>query len=160
MSATVSAGIGPFQNPVTAHTSAVDGQAEVSSSSSGDVLSGSQFTVDVTQLTTGDGLQDDQLRAILETSTYPTAMFKQTGSVPLPGVAELRNGTTITLSGNLTLHGVTRSVTIPAQITLRGQTITVAGTIPFRLADYGIHGAGLVSVGDEGTMAFRLVMTR
>ncbi len=153
----MTAGVGPFQNPVTSRTSAIDGQADVGSSN---VLSGSQFTVDVTQLTTGDGLQDDQLRSILEVNTYPTAGFAQTGSVQLPAVSELRSGTNITLAGNLTLHGVTRSVTIPAQFTLNGQTVTVAGTIPFRLADYGIHGSGLVSVGDEGTMAFRLVMTR
>ena len=159
MSATVSAGVGPFQNPVTARTSAIDGQADVTTSSA-NVLSGSEFVVDVTQLTTGSGFQDDQLQSILETSTYPTSVFMQTGSVLLPGVAELRNGTTVSLSGDLKLHGVTQAVTIPARIQLDGEAITVAGTIPFRLADYGIHATGLVSVGDEGTMAFRLVMTR
>ena len=38
-------------------------------------------------------------------------------------------------------------------------TITVDGAISFQPCDYNIHGSGLVTVGDNGTMAFRLVLT-
>jgi hypothetical protein len=36
----------------------------------------------------------------------------------------------------------------------------MTAAVPFRLADYDIHGNGLVSVGETGTMSFHLVLTR
>ena len=78
----------------------------------------------------------------------------------MPPSSRLRAGTRISLRGDMTLHGVTRSVVVPAQVRLNGDAITVEATIPFRLADYNIHGTGLISVGDTGTMSFHLVLTR
>ena len=158
--ATVTAGIGPFQNPVVSRTTAVTGTASVTATGPGSRLEDSSFSVDVTQLTTGSALEDEQLHAILETGAYPTGGFRQTGSVTLPDDATLVAGATITLDGSLTLHGTTRPVAVEAHIVLVGQTISVSSVIPFRLADYGIHGTGLVSVAETGTMEFHLVLAR
>jgi hypothetical protein len=49
---------------------------------------------------------------------------------------------------------------MPAQLTLTDGTITVLASIPFRLADYDISGSGPVSVGETGTLEFRLVLAR
>lgn len=160
VAATVSAGVGPFQSEVVARTGAVDGTADVVANAGGYLLSGSQFTADTRQLTTGDGNLDSQMYSILETDRYPTSHFEQTGTAAMPATDQLRSGAQITLRGNLTLHGVTRAVVVPAQVTYSGGAITVVAAIAFRTADYDIHGSGLVSVGDAGTISFRLVMTR
>ena len=160
VAATVSAGVGPFQSEVVARTGAVDGTADVAANAGGYLLSGSQFTADTRQLTTGDGNLDGQMYSILETDRYPTSHFEQTGTAGMPATDQLRSGAQITLRGNLTLHGVTRAVVVPAQVTYSGGAITVVAAIAFRTADYDIHGSGLVSVGDAGTISFRLVMTR
>ena len=160
VASTVSGGIGPFQSDVTARTTAVDGAAEVRADGTANVLTASHFTVDATQLTTGDGILDDQMRSIMETERYPTSQFEQTGTAEMPAASGLRAGAQITLRGNLTLHGVTRPAAVQAQVTLAGGELTLVASVPFRLADYNIHGDGLISLGDTGTMSFRIVLTR
>jgi polyisoprenoid-binding protein YceI len=152
--------VGPFQDDVTARTTAVEGTAVVTAGANGNVLTSSRFTVDNNQLSTGDSTMDDLMRDIMETSRYPRSGFEQTSPEAMPPSSQLRAGTQVSLRGNMTLHGVTRSVTVPARVTLNGTVITVVATIPFRLADYNIHGTTLISVGDTGTMSFHLVLTR
>ena len=70
----------------------------------------------------------------------------------------------MTLTGDLTLHGVTRSVTIPAQAQLVSGTVQVAGSITFPLADYDIVapnvGGFIISIADEGTLEFQVNFTK
>jgi polyisoprenoid-binding protein YceI len=160
VSATVTAGIGPFQNEVAATTRSVDGSVTIVRGARGNVLNSSEFTAQTADLTTGDGLTDDQLRSILDTARYPTAHFEQTSPTDLPDPSALRAGAEVTLHGNLTMHGATHLVSIPARATLAGSTITVVASVPFRLADYDIQGSGFVSVGDVGAIDVRLVLTR
>ncbi len=157
---TVSAGVGPFQSDVVARTDTVEGAAVIEATTTGNVLASSRFTVDTTTLSTGDGTFDSQLQSILETDHYPMAGFEQTSPVRLPPSSQLRAGAQVDIPGNLILHGVTRAVSVSATLTLAAATITVDATIPFRLSDYNIHGSGLVSVGDTGTMSFHLVLAR
>jgi len=68
------------------------------------------------------------------------------------------------LPGRLTLHGVTRDVTIAAQARLEADgTVVVAGSLPILFADYGIEApnvAGIIAVEDNGSMEFRVVLAR
>ena len=70
----------------------------------------------------------------------------------------------VDLPGRLTLHGVTKDVTIAAQARLDPDgTVVVAGSLPILLADYGIEApnvAGLISVQDHGSMEFRVVFAK
>ena len=70
----------------------------------------------------------------------------------------------ITLVGDLTLHGVTRSVSIPARTQLVNGQIQVAGSIAFPLSDYGMTapniGGFIVSIADQGTLEFVVVFTK
>ena len=78
MESTVSAGVGPFQDAVTARTTSVEGTAVVATGANGNVLTSSRFTVDNNQLSTGDGTMDDLMRDIMETNRYPRSGFEQT----------------------------------------------------------------------------------
>ncbi len=66
----------------------------------------------------------------------------------------------VNVSGNLTLHGVTRSETIYAQVTLTGDTLRAFGEFPLRQTDYGIKlvsvAGGTLKVKDEVKVTFDL----
>jgi polyisoprenoid-binding protein YceI len=70
----------------------------------------------------------------------------------------------VTLTGDLELHGVTMSVSIPAQARLVDGTIQVAGTITFLLSDFEIEapnvGGFIISIADEGVLEFAVNFTK
>ena len=65
---------------------------------------------------------------------------------------------------DLTLHGVTKSVQIPAQAQLVDGQIQVAGSIPIPLADFAIVapnvGGFIISIADQGALEFVLVFDK
>ena len=64
----------------------------------------------------------------------------------------------MTLTGDLTLHGVTKSGPDPGPGAARQRHDPVAGSISFPLSDYGIVapniGGFIVSIADTGTLEF------
>ena len=64
-----------------------------------------------------------------------------------------------TATGELTLHGVTRSVTFPIEARLSGDVVTVTGSIDIAFADYDIERPTsfvVLSIEDHGIMEFQL----
>jgi polyisoprenoid-binding protein YceI len=64
---------------------------------------------------------------------YPTAMFVSTG-VSKGG----ERGATHTVTGNLTLHGVTKGITFPATIQVSGDTVDVNAEFAIDRRDFGL----------------------
>lgn len=68
------------------------------------------------------------------------------------------------ITGQLTLHGVTRPITIPAQVTLSGATLRARGEFPIRHSDFNIKrlsaGGGTVKAKDEMKLSFDVVANR
>ncbi len=125
----------------------------------GGAITAGTFTVDTTSVSSDESRRDDQLDGrIMETATYPTATFELTeplsfGSVPTAGTEKFR------ATGELTLHGVTRSVTFDVTGRYMGSEIQVAGSIPVTFAEWSIPNPsfGPVSTEDNGTVEFSLV---
>jgi polyisoprenoid-binding protein YceI len=95
----------------------------------------------------------------LETNRFPEATFTLTGPLELPSPPTAGEDVSVTASGDLTLHGVTRQVEVPVQARWDGSTIEVAGSIDIAFADYDIEPpsvGGFVSVEDEGELEFQL----
>jgi polyisoprenoid-binding protein YceI len=123
-----------------------------------DVTAG-DFTVDLTTLESGNGNRDNQVQGrILDTAQFPTATFKLTKPIALG--SEPADGTkiTATATGDLTLHGVTKTVTFQVQAQRIGNTIEVTGEVPIHFPDYNVDNpsGGPAQVGDDGTMEFGL----
>ena len=133
-----------------------------------------EFVVDLTEIefTDSPGLPvGNRARAMqdrgLQTNTFPEASFKLTS--PLDFGQEPEVGKTIdsTITGELTLHGVTKSVTVQAQAVYNGATIEI-GTNPDELpeivlADFEItppSGGPIASVADTGTFEFLVTLTK
>jgi polyisoprenoid-binding protein YceI len=127
-----------------------------------DQVTEASFEVDMTTLQSDESRRDDQLKARgLETDTFTTAGFELTEPVALPAEAAAGEQLTFSAPGELTLHGVTKPVTIELQADLREGLIAVVGSTPIVLADYEIEapeGGFVVSVADEGSLEFQLFL--
>jgi uncharacterized protein with beta-barrel porin domain len=71
-------------------------------------------------------------------------------------------GRTTAVTGELTLHGTTRPVTVQVAVRRSGDTVDVGGSIPVTFADYGIANPsfGPVTTEDNGEIEFLLAFTR
>ncbi len=117
------------------------------------------ITVDTTTIASDEDRRDNRLRTEgLETDTFPTATFTLTQPVEVPAAALAGTETDVTLVGDLTLHGVTKSVEIPAQAKLADGTVQVLGAVTFSLSDFEIEapnvGGFIISIADEGSLEF------
>jgi len=96
----------------------------------------------------------------LDAERFPTIRFVST-SVAAAG--EEAGARRLTVHGTLTLHGVTRPVTVEARVDLRDDSVEASGTLTLRQTDFGIRPiskAGVVTVKDELDIKWRLVGRR
>jgi polyisoprenoid-binding protein YceI len=139
-------------------TSAVTGSVTVS----GDRVSTGSISVDIGSIASDRSARDQQFTGrIMDAARFPTAVFTLTEPVDLGSVPPVGATVTADVTGDLTLHGVTKPVTFPGTVKRSAGTVAVAGTIPVRYADYQIDNpsvGGFVSVGDSGTVEFLLVL--
>jgi polyisoprenoid-binding protein YceI len=155
----------PAESDAVGRTNAVTGSITITTSGSTTTLTAGSLSVDTTSITSDKSQRDGRLRTDgLQTGTFPTATFTLTKPVEIPATALAGTAANITLTGDLTLHGVTKSVEIPAQAQLVGGTIQVAGSITFPLSDYSIVapniGGVIVSIADNGTLEFLVNFTK
>jgi len=69
------------------------------------------------------------------------------------------NGGDLALRGELTVHGVTRPLTIRVHLGIAGQTLEATGAMTLKQTDFGItpiSKAGVVKVKDELTLSWRI----
>jgi len=115
---------------------------------------------DLTTLESDEQRRDGQLRQqALETDTYPNAMFRLTDAIELDALPAEGETIDVTATGELTLHGVTRTVQIPLQARLADGIVTVVGSLDISFADYEIdqpRSMIVLSVDDAGVMEFQL----
>jgi polyisoprenoid-binding protein YceI len=155
----------PAESDAVGRTDQVTGSITVETSGSTTTLTGGTLTVDTTSITSDESRRDNRLRSEgLETDTYPTATFTLTQPVEVAAAALTGTQSDITLVGDLELHGVKKSVSIPAQAQLVDGTIQVAGSLTFPLSDFGITapniGGFIVSIADDGTLEFLVSFTK
>ena len=74
----------------------------------------------------------------LESDRFPTATFVLSAPVAVPSTAASGAQFKVSLTGALTLHGTTKTVTIPAQARLTGSEIEVVGSIAFPWGEFDL----------------------
>lgn len=146
-------------------TEAVGRTGDVSGSFTieGTTVTAATFEVDLTTITTDQSMRDRKVQEALETSNYPEATFVLTDPIDLG--SDAANGSTVEVDakGKLTVHGVTRSVTVPLQAKLVDGTVVVVGSVDISFADYDVEvpsSMRVLSVEDHGTVEFQLLLTR
>jgi polyisoprenoid-binding protein YceI len=127
---------------------------------SGSEIAEACFVVQVASITSDESMRDGQFNGrIMETGTYPTATFVLTEPIVLDELPEVGgDAVTATATGELTLHGVTQTVTFDVTVQAGDDVVGVLGEIPIVFSDYGIDdpSGGPAEVGDEGTLEFLL----
>jgi len=126
-----------------------------------------RVTIDASALkVTGKGEPADDVPKVQETMSgtqvldvqrYPQITFAST-SVAFKNYT----GATVDVmvTGQLTLHNVTRSIVVPVAVRLEGDTVTANGRFPVKQTDYGIRPVsvgGVVSVKDVLNISFTIV---
>ena len=155
----------PAESDAVGRTDQVTGSITVTGDGTSSSLTTGTLQVDTTTIASDKPMRDSRLRTEgLQTDRYPTASFTLTQPVAVPAAAISGTSSDITLVGDLTLHGVTKSVQIPAKTQLVDGTIQVAGSISFPLSDYSIVapniGGFIVSIADQGSLEFVVVFAK
>jgi len=92
---------------------------------------------------------------VLDVKRYPTIVFRSRRVATTGGTGA---SVQLTVSGDLTLHGVTKPVTVPVRATLRDGALTAEGTTTIKQSDFGIEpvtaAGGAVRVKDELEIRF------
>jgi polyisoprenoid-binding protein YceI len=98
---------------------------------------------------------------VLDVLRFPEIRFRSRtvgGKSVSPGNYELN------LTGELTLHGVSREITVPVKVTIDGRTLIATGRTTLRHDQFGLTpvtaGGGTVKVANEIRIDFRIVAER
>jgi polyisoprenoid-binding protein YceI len=98
------------------------------------------------------GTRANMLDKVLETQRFPFALVRVSGLEKMP--------TGVRLTVAITLHGVTRTFGVPAQIDAGRDGMSVAGSIEFDQSDFGIVPfsilGGAIQVQDRISLRFRI----
>ncbi|MEX2628238.1 MAG: YceI family protein, partial [Ilumatobacteraceae bacterium] len=129
----------------------------------GTTVTAAEFEVDMTTVESDDDRRDRQFRGrIMNVDEFPTASFVLTESIQLGEIPPPGEQLTAAATGDLTLRGVTNSVTFDVTAQLEDGRIGVLGAIPVVFADYDIVNPSTagITTEDEGLLEFVLVFER
>ncbi len=130
----------------------------------GNRLTNLDVTADLSTLKSNQPARDDQLTIQgLETDVYPIANFVLTVAVLVPELPLEGQPFLQTVTGNLSLHGVTRQVDIDVEAALYDGLLIVVGSTEIAFADFNIdepQSFYVLSMEDHGTMEFQLVFAK
>jgi polyisoprenoid-binding protein YceI len=152
------AGIGVTE--AVGRTMSVTGSLELE----GSTVTAVEVEADLTGLRSDDDRRDGAMRRqALETGTFPTATFSLAEPIELGSIPGEGDQITVTAVGDLTLHGVTRSIEIPLEGQLVEGSIVVVGAVDLVYGDFDISLPSapiLVGVDDHGLLELQLVFGR
>lgn len=148
-----------LHNDVVGRTHAVSGSVVLT----GARLAAATVRVGLRELTVG-GKRQPQFATSLGTARHPAATFTLTRAAVLPAAFAAGRAVTVHPVGRLTLHGITREVTLTLSARRDGPRLQVAGRVVIPFQAWAIRGPGgfgvLGSLADRGVAEFRLVLQR
>jgi polyisoprenoid-binding protein YceI len=151
-----------------ARTSDVTGTVAITQSGTAYEMSSATIIVQLANLASVDSVagynvtnRDRIVQQSLDVRSDPTATFTAQ-SVALPAGADSGQAVTVSVPGQLTVHGVTKPVTATIQLRVTGNTAQIAGTIATNMTDFGVSppAIGFTTVQPAVTIEFSLNLTR
>jgi polyisoprenoid-binding protein YceI len=152
---------GLVDNDATGRSTDVTGTMTIKDTTVSDV----SVTANLAALQSDKAFRDNALKTRgLETNTFPTAKFVASGPITLRSTPVKGKTIHVEVPGQLTLHGVTRPVTVPMQGRWDGTTVQVVVTaLNINLTDYGMTpptGGPIAEVDDHGDLEMQLFFTQ
>jgi polyisoprenoid-binding protein YceI len=151
-----------------ARTTDVSGQVVIAKSNGAYEMKAATITVQLANLTSVDSVagynvtnRDRIVQQSLAVQSYPTATFTAQ-TVTLPAGADAGQTVTVSVPGELTVHGVTKAVTATIQLRVSGSTAQIAGTIDTNMTDFGVSppAIGFTNVQPAVAIEFSLDLTQ
>lgn len=127
----------------------------------GTTLTEATFEVDLTGITTETSRRDDQVQRALDTDEFPTATFTLADPVDLGDAAAAGDPITVTATGDLTIHGVTRSVVLDVEAQLVDGTIVLVASTELTFSDFDVSvpsSPAVLSVDDHGILEVQILL--
>ncbi|MGA8037068.1 MAG: YceI family protein [Candidatus Acidiferrales bacterium] len=119
-----------------------------------------EVTDDISQKDKAE-IQNRTRQEVLESARFPDAVFETTGITATTLSDSLF---AVNLTGNLTLHGATRSQLVACQVSLNGDSIRGYGECVIKQSDFGIRlvsvAAGALKVKDEVKCSFDITLNK
>ena len=150
-----------------ARTSSVNGSLNVGGDASSYQVTAITITANLSSLHSVDQVagrdvsqRDGVVTRQLSVQQFPNATFTAT-SASVSGTVTSAP-VDVTVPGKLTIHGVTRDVSVSAKAQTVGDKLEIAGTLSINMSDYGVSPpqAPFVTVDPTATIEFDLFLTR
>ncbi len=106
-------------------------------------------SVDVTTFDSGNSNRDSHAMEVIDALTYPEARFASTSIS--------QSGDSVKVVGNLTFHGVTKEVTIPAALKWSANRLDVHGDFTVSLTAFKIERPSLLMIPVSDDLKFTVV---
>jgi polyisoprenoid-binding protein YceI len=130
----------------------------------GTTVSDVTVTADLRDLQSDNSFRDGRIRSEgLESDQFPQAKFVLTSPIQLSAVPAAGETIKTRATGDFTLHGVTKPVTIDLEGRWDGKQVQVVGSLPIVFSDYKITAPtapAVASVDDHGEMELQLFFDR
>ncbi|MTV24526.1 YceI family protein [Nitriliruptoraceae bacterium ZYF776] len=129
----------------------------------GTTVTAASFEADLTTIVSDRSMRDGRIQSALDTATHPTATFTLTDPIELDAVPADGEAVAVDAVGELTVHGVTETVTVPLEAALTGDVLVVTSSFEVELATYGVEVPSapiVVSAEDVATVEIQLFLTR
>lgn len=123
------------------------------------VLTAGEVTVDMGNIVTDKDVRDENVRRkILHTEKYPEAKFVLTEPADVSQLPEDGTVCTVTLTGDLTIHGETNQITQEFNALRTGDTVVVHADVPIKRSDYKVETPEFVAakIAEDGELNIRL----
>ena len=123
-----------------------------------------EFEADMTGLKSDEARRDSQIKVKgIESTKFPKATFVLSSPIDLGGPPKVGAEIPVKANGKLTLHGVTKDITIDLKARWTGDRVDVAGKTDILMADYAIEPPSIpaiVTVENKGVLEIQLALTR
>jgi polyisoprenoid-binding protein YceI len=121
-------------------------------------------TADLSTLQSDNSFRDGRLRgSALESDRFPEGKFVLMSPITLTAQPAVGETITVQATGELTLHGVTKPVTIDLEGRYDGETVQVVGHLPVAFSDFDIDAPTapvVASVDDHGELELKLFFVK
>jgi polyisoprenoid-binding protein YceI len=155
------------KHDAVAQTSGVSGAMTVSGDASGYQATAISVIADLTSLHSVDSVagrdvtqRDGIVSRQLDVQQFPDAKFTAS-SASVPGTVT-SSQVDVTVTGSLTIRGVTKAVTATAKAQVAGGKIEIAGSLSINMMDYGVTPPQVpfTSVDPAATIEFDIFLSR
>lgn len=105
--------------------------------------------IDVMTFNSGNSNRDSHAMEVIDAITYPDVMFSSTSIV--------QNGDSLKVTGNLTFHGITKTIVIAAATKWPPNRFVVNGAFDISLTEFKVERPSLLMVKCDDTLRFTLI---